>query len=86
METAGAAKIGVAGGPGQLIKNRTNGLAINVLLGNIKIDSVAGKNVLSSKLEAKVTGSIVNIEALTGLMNLKSAGPLTISGTPINLN
>ena len=86
VETAGAAKIGVAGGPGQLIKNRTNGLAINVLLGNIKINSDAGKTVISSKLETKMTGSLVNIEALSGLMNLKSSGPLTISGTPINLN
>lgn len=86
VETAGVAKIGIAGGPGQLVKLRTNGLAMNVLAGNIKIDSKVGKTVLSSKLEAKVTGSIVNIEALTGLMNLKSAGPLTISGTPINLN
>ena len=86
VETAGVAKIGIAGGPGQLVKLRTNGLAMNVLAGNIKIDSTAGKTVLSSKLEAKVTGSIVNIEALTGLMNLKSSGPLTISGTPINLN
>jgi hypothetical protein len=97
LRTAGATKIEAAGGPGQLVKDRGTALSIRLLLGNMDITAVAG-NIVSTATAGTNTvtaGGAVNMLATGGVATMTGTlgavisglpGPVTITGSIINLN
>jgi hypothetical protein len=76
IAAAGVAKIEVAGGPGQLIKDRSTALSIRVLLGNIDITAVAGN------IASIATAGTNTVTAGAGAAALTAgAGPVTVTAT-----